>query len=264
MENGNTATADTTAADYFGYTPTEIKRVDSNADTTTDDPHAFQTELNRLVKETTVGENGKFNYPKDTDPWAKVAIGNEKKFRDSQSNVAKTNQENLALKSENEALLARLGTQVSITPEQTEELNDLRHTDVDAYYAKRQEFEGQAQQGHTDFTTETRQQSAYEVESVRRDAVLADFNANREIKITDELVQTEIPPRVYKQLESGEVTFEQFLVNVATFVDTPKTVHAEAPIKNVADLGTVAGGSKPSKDGNHDKDLAEQYAKLVF
>ncbi len=261
MENSNTASADT-AQDYFGYKEADV---DSTANTTpaTEDKHHFQTELNRLMKETVVGDDGKFVYPEGTEPWAKVAIANEKKFRDNQTVLQKEQQTIQSLTAENEALLARLETQVTITPEQTAELEELKHTDVGAYYDKRSEFEASASSQHEEFKTETRNQSALSVEVARREAVLDQFNTDRELKITDELVKSDVPPKYMAELEAGTVTFEQFLTNVASFIDAPKTANPTKPTQ-VKDLTEVAGGTNPSKDGNFDKDLAENYAGLVF
>jgi len=119
MENGNTAT-DTkkpteTAEDYFGYKAKDMAGDTAVAPSTGKD---FEAEVNKLIKETKVTDEGKFEFPDGIEPWAKVAIANEKKFRDTQGKFTSGQQELKALKAENEALLQRLSGQVQITSEQ--------------------------------------------------------------------------------------------------------------------------------------------------
>jgi len=136
-------------------------------------------------------------------------------------------------------------------------------SDPDAYFAKRTEYEAQASSSFNEFTEETRATSTREAELARREQLIASFNEGRQIPITNDVVQNDVPPKFLAELEAGTVTFDQFLVNVASFVDAPKTANARV-VTNVANLSDVAGGTSPSKDGNFEQDLAQNYANLVF
>jgi len=270
MDNGNTATDTSnqnggevtpqpeTAQDYFGYEPTEITSeqvAPANVD--------YQSEVNRLLKETKVTEEGKFEFPADTPPWAKVAIANEKKFRDTQVGYTKSTQDNKLLIAEIDVLKGKLAGHSALTTEQTEELDHLKLTDPDAYFDKRTEYEAQA---HTQFDTEltdVKNKTANEIELERREQYIKDFNVSRDVPITQELIDNEVPAKFFKQLEANEVTFDQFVLNVAQYVDTPKVVGKGSEVTNVTNLSDVAGGDSPSKEKQYDN-LAEDYANIVF
>jgi len=270
MENGNTAT-DTnnqpdgqapstpeTAQDYFGYEPTE-----PSSEQTTPDKIDYQSEVNRLLKETKVTEEGKFEFPADTPPWAKVAIANEKKFRDTQGSYTKSTQDYKLLQAENEILKGKLAGHTALTVEQNDELETLKLTDPETYFDKRTEYEAQAHTQYDTELTDVRNKTAKEIELERREQYIKDFNVSREVPITQELVDNEVPAKFFKQLDANEVTFEQFVTNVANYVDTPKVVGKGEDVTNVTNLSNVAGGDTPSKEKQYDN-LAEDYAKIVF
>ena len=266
MENGNTAT-DTapnkpeTAQDYFGYEPTAIV-----AELPKDKPEDvvdYQAEVNRLLKETKVTDDGKFEYPADTPAWAKVAIANEKKFRDTQSSFTKAAQEKKLLEAELNALKGKLAEVTALTQEQQQELEQLKLTDPEAYFDKRTEYEAEASKKFDTEITEVREKTAEQLELERREQYLEDFNRGREKPITQELIDSEVPVKFYKQLENNEVTFEEFLSNVANYVDTPKVVGKKEDVADVTNLSEIAGGTMPSKEKQYDN-LAEDYANLVF
>ena len=263
MENGNTAT-DTateqpeTAQDYFGYEPTAID-VEKSTPASID----YQSEVNRLLKETKVSEDGKFEYPANTPAWAKVAIANEKKFRDTQSSFTKSSQDNKLLEAEIASLKGKLAETTALTAEQTSELEVLKVTDPDAYFDKRTEYEAQA---HTQFDselTEVRTKTAEQIELGRREVFVEEFNRGRKVPITQELIDNEVPAKFFKQLQANEVTFDEFMSNVAGYIDTPKVAGKKEDVTQVTNLSEVAGGSTPSKEKQYDN-LAEDYAKIVF
>jgi hypothetical protein len=269
MENGNTAT-DTatlsaeaskkpeTAQDYFGYEPTAI-----DAEQVKPEVVDYQSEVNRLLKETKVTEDGKFEYPADTPAWAKVAIANEKKFRDTQSTFTKTAQEKKLIEAENEALKSKLAAMTALTEEQQSELELLKHSDPEAYFDKRTEYEANATNQFDTELAEVRTKTAAELELERRERYITDFNANREVKITQELIDSEVPAKFLRQLENNETTFEEFLTSVASYVDTPKVVGKKEDVTQVTNLSEVAGGTTPSAEKKYDN-LADNYAKLIF
>jgi len=269
MENGNTAT-DTatlsvstpseqpqTAQDYFGY---EAPTLDESKPKEVID---YQSEVNRLLKETKVTEDGKFEYPADTPAWAKVAIANEKKFRDTQGSFTKVAQDKKLLEAENEALKSKLAQMTALTKEQSDELETLKLTDPEAYFDKRTEYEAQASTQFDTELTEVKTKTAADLEIERRERFVEDFNKDRKIPITQELIDNEVPAKFFKQLEANEVTFEEFMTNVANYVDTPKVAGKKEDVANVTNLSEVAGGSEPSKENRYEN-LAEDYANLVF
>jgi hypothetical protein len=264
MENGNTAT-DTateekpaTAQDYFGYEPIEVKKEDAPKEVVD-----YQAEVNRLLKETKVTEDGKFEYPENTPAWARVAIANEKKFRDTQTSFTKIAQEKKVLEAELEALRSKLEAKASLTPEQQEELETLKTEDPDAYFEKRTQYEAEASQKFNDEIKEVKTKTAEELELERRQQYLNEFNSKREKPINNDVIENEVPAKYLRELEEGKVTFEQFLANVAEFVDAPKVVGKKEEVTNVTNLSKLAGGTEPSKEKQYDN-IAEEYASIVF
>jgi len=262
MENGNTdadTTTPDTANDYFGYEATATQPTEG--ETGADDKIDYQAEVNRLLKETKVTDDGKFEFPANTPPWAKVAISNEKKFRDTQSGFTKATQDLKVASAEIDVLKGKLSS--GLTAEQTQELNELKVTDVDAYFNKRTQYEAEA---HTAFNVELEEVSTKtrgEIEKDRRTQYLVDFNLGRKTPITNELISSEVPSKYYAQLEKGEVTFEKFLSNVASFIDTPKVL-ANTDIETVVtNLSDVAGGDTPSAEKRF-VNLELEYSKTVF
>jgi len=254
QEDGNTAT-DTTAKDYFGYEAPREQPAEDKPQEVKD----YQAEVNQLLTETKVTEDGKFVYPENVDPWAKVAIANEKKFRDTQSGFTKVTQELKVAQAELDVLRGKLSS--GLTQEQVTELNDI--DDKEEYFAKRAEYEAQANDTFSEELEEVRTKTATEIERERREVALTEFNKGRKIPITNELVDNEVPPKFYKQLEAGKITFEQFLADVAKFVDTPKKMANTETEKNVTNLSDVAGGDTPSGEKRYDN-IEETYASLVF
>jgi hypothetical protein len=257
-EQVDTKTTPETAQDYFGYEPIELKKEEAPAEVVD-----YQAEVNRLLKETKVTEDGKFEYPADIPAWAKVAIANEKKFRDTQSTFTKTAQEKKLLEAELQALKSKLAEVTALTQEQQAELETLKHSDPEAYFEKRNQYEAEASKRFDEELNEVKTKTAEELEIERREAYLASFNEGRERPITQDLIENEVPAKFYRQLEAGEVTFEEFLDNVASYVDAPKVIGKKEEVANVTDLSKVAGGTEPSEANKYDN-LAEEYANLVF
>ncbi len=71
-----------------------------------------------------------------------------------------------------------------------------------------------------DVQIDDRYQNLYEeVELERRYDYLDEFNIGRELPITPEMLDTEIPPRITKKLAKSEVTFEEFLDEVSEYLE---------------------------------------------
>ncbi len=261
MANGNTATDTTTtpetAQDYFGYEPT------ASAEQSTPDKVDYQSEVNRLLKEIKVGEDGKFDFPAGTPAWAKVAISNEKKFRDTQGGYTQAKQDNKVLQAEIDVLRGRLAGHSVLSDEQANELETLSISNPDEYFAKRTQYENEATSNLNTELDEAKNKTTEEVEIQRRESYVEQFNTGRKIAITQELIANEVPAKFLNQLKANEVTFEEFLVNVAEFVDTPKVQGKKDDTTQVTNLSDVAGGTQPSAEKRYDN-LAEDYAKIVF
>lgn len=209
-----------------------------------------QTIINTAVKEVTVGDDGKYVYPKDMDPMLKAAVAATKSYRDNQSGFTKSQQSNKELEAETQALRKKLAEvtqgRLEITQEEKVELDNLKNTDPDAWRAKLNDIESKSRQAITDelesVTEEVRKKASGEYELERRYAYLDEFNEKREIKITPELLDNDIPPRITSKLAKGELTFEDYLDEVSEYLDKGKVVGNSKPTKTT-DLNKANGSS---------------------
>ena len=80
-------------------------------------------------------------------------------------------------------------------------------------------------------------------EIARRHKVLEQYNLeNPGNQITQQVVSNDVPPRITNKLSEGEITFEEFLSEVNTYLSTPKVIQNET-INRQADLGKIGGAS---------------------
>jgi len=162
-----------TAQDYFGYSAEDYEEAQPVAQ---DAPRDVQAEINKLVKEVTVDDNGKFVYPEGTDPVLKAAVAAEKKYRDTQTGYTKATQTNKEVEAEANALREQIANlskgQLELTPEESAKLDDLKYTDPDAWYAEKQRLEKEqtekASEQLSELTQEAKQTAKKQTESERR------------------------------------------------------------------------------------------------
>ncbi len=193
-----------------------------------------------------------------TDTLLKKLESAEKMRRDTQASYTTTRQRLKALEKEREMLRAKI--KPGVVSDET--LEDLKLSDPDAWYRELQKREKQASlalaQELEDFSNKTQA----EIELEERKAILRSFTeANPDFDITSQEVQDQIPPKLLKQLETGTVSFADFLNKAKKFVETPKVI-GEVPKVPEVDLGKMAGSATPPPA---DKvDVAESYSNLVF
>jgi hypothetical protein len=244
--------------DLMGYegqvtAPEETKLpATSNADD-------VQTLINQAVKEVTVDpKTGKYVYPKDMDPMLKAAVAATKSYRDNQSGFTKSQQSNKELEAERDELRQRLANvtagRLEITQEEKVELEELKKTDPDAWRTRLNDIESKSKESIQaeleTATEEARKKASGEFELERRYEYLAEFNKGREVEITPEVLDNDIPPRITAKLAKGEVTFEDYLDEVSEYLETGKVV-SDTTVTTTTDLNTVGGSStvpSPSKD----------------
>lgn len=162
----------------------------------------------------------------------------EKRFKDTQASFTKARQENAVLKAKVHKYEEMLTASPQLTPEQAAELEELKFSDPDKWYAKKSELENSAFNA-----IKTEVDSATEI--ARRQQVFADFmQDNPDVVINDEVIKYDIPRRITAKLDSGEITFEEFLTEAVNYLKAPKTVKTEKVAKQ-PDLSKVGGDDTP-------------------
>jgi len=204
----------------------------------------------------------------ELSPELKFAATAEKRRRDTQAEFTKTRQSLKALEAEKAQLFEQLKdrTSVSLTPEQTQELEDLKFSDPEAWRDKLNKYESEAKAKQQDelagLTGDARKAAEAQFELERRQQVLKDFNDSSSVAITDEVIANDVPPRITKKLEDGKITFEDFLSEVKDYLSKGKVIKNEETL-NQPSLGKIGGGTTPSNE-KADENLQDSYAKTLF
>lgn len=221
----------------------------------------FAQKVDTAIKTMTVDEKGNAQLPdKDTDysEEMRYAITTEKRRRDTLSSYTKGQQKLAQVTTERDAFKNKLTDTAApaINLAQQKELDELKFTDPDAWKAKLEGYVLDAKSTLNteldDVATRAHKQSELQV----RELILADYyEANPGFSLVDD----DIPPRISKKLETGAISFKEFLSEVHTYIKTPKVL-AKQDFTAEPSLSALAGGSKPL-DTAVTKSIEQSYAK---
>ena len=197
---------------------------------------------------------------KDTEPTKEellTQLDRERKMRkDTQASYTKSRQELAQLKAEAEAR-ASLPT---LSTEEQEHLDNLKVTDPDAWYQEKLKIDTKATQHINLSVQEATNKLALEAELLQRESVLTSFNANRQtlgLPPLDEnaIAFDNIPPRITKKLEQGDIDYNTYLTEVSAFVDAPKVITKTDEVVGDPTLGNANGSNTPTKPNDNNKDI---------
>lgn len=238
-------------------------------DESAEEDKAFEAAVSDAVKSMKRGKDGKYVLPKNLSPEVRHAAILEKRRRDTQSEYTKAIQAKKALEAENTALKnkALKNVTLDLTAEQAEELEDLKFSDPEAWRKKMNKLEREAiAKRQKELDEELGSVSAdilAKDELERRKEVLEEFNrAHPDFQLDDSVIQNDIPPRITKRLETGEISFEAFLQECYDYSKTGKVVKHEKT-RGQPNLSKVGGGSRPDKHAEKE-DIILSYNKEVF
>lgn len=179
----------------------------------------------------------------------------EKRFKDTQAAYTKSRQEIAELKAK--LTVSGVGNDIVLPDELRDELEELKYSDPDAWREKLSSLE---QEHNTKYNETVKQLTELE----QRQIVFHDFSMSHpDNLLTDEVVQNDVPPRITKKLEKGEITFEEFLKEAYEFLKTPKVIGDGNTAPGQPNLGKVGGGSLPS-DSASAKIIAESYKNEIY
>jgi len=251
------------AAAEFGYTGNDVQKEKQEVvEKTTDKSLDTQSLINDTIKKLDIDENGKFVYPGDMDPMLKAAISATKSFRDTQSSFTKNQQELKGSKAEIEALRDQV-TQYEaptsgLSQEEQTALMELKFTDPDEWHKRMNTLDAQAaDRVREKFDGVRKEAESRTVEEMRVDA-LGVFNEATENKLTQDMLQFDVPPRWVQEVQAGELSFDEFLTRSSDFIFGNKVVK-NPKIDNPTNLNASAGGTKEiqTKEGIN-------YADVTF
>ncbi len=227
----------------------------------------FEQTVNETVAGMMKGDNGKWQFAEGSElsDQVKFAAKTERRRRDQEGAYTKQMEEVAALKAMNEQLTAKVKTKpsASISDEQAQELDNLKFEDPDAWRDKLNEYETQASRQLQEELVKMEQESSKQAEVERRKIVLAQFNAqNPQLNLTDEVIIDNVPPRIIKQLETGEIAFDDFLAKAKTYITTPKVLDSGTVLAAEPNMGQLQGSANPNLDNQLGSD--DSYENEVY
>lgn len=216
-------------------------------------PVSFEDQVNETAALLVKGDDGKLSLPEGKEASDEVlyAAKLEIRRRDTYSSFSRTQNENKALKAENEALSAQWEKDAiqNLSSERKEELDELKRTDPDKWRVELDNLTEAARQDFQERRTEVKQKARHESELEYRTRILENFiEENPTLNINDDFIENDVPPRLTKQLEKGEITFDEFLNSAAKFADKKKVVADTDTPADEPNLGDLGGSSTPSDE----------------
>lgn len=226
----------------------------------------FESRVNEVIAATTKDDKGKFVLPEGTDEAVAYAARSELRRRDTQAAYTKGQQSLKALQAENEKLASSWEADAvsNLSNSEQARLEELKVQDPDAWRTEIANLENEKrtrfQEKRQAISTEANQVTELE----RRQMQLEQFNQeNPEVNITDEVIANDIPPRITRKLENGEIQFDEFLTEVATYLGKGKKINpGEQPPKE-PDFNGARGSNAPSKEAVTKQD-SNDYNSEIF
>jgi len=238
-----------------------------NAATQSESKPSLEEQLNNVVKNMEFDEQtNTYKLPEDIPEELKLAALAEKRRRDTQASLTKSRQELKALEAKAKKLeeVVYSSAKLNLSDEEKSELEDLKFTDPEAWRIKMNQLEQQAKEQVVSKLNEFSTEAEKAAELERRNLVLQEFlMQNPGLQLNDEVIANDIPPRITKKLDSGEISFEEFLEESKKYLTKVGAVvkdTVETP--NVPNLNKVGGGS--SATVLNTDDLVKTYENEVY
>lgn len=182
------------------------------------------------------------------DPMVLYAANAEKRRRDTQGSYTKSQQELKRLAAVNDQLAVTFEAELvqTLPIKAAAELEELKHTDPEAWRAKLGELESARRAAVQEQLKTIANQASAKTELELRSEQLESFKtAYPDLNLTDEVIENDIPPRITRKLEQGKISFADYLEECRVYLGKGKTIDkGEAP-PTMVDLGSAAGSAKP-------------------
>jgi len=207
----------------------------------------------------------------DTDPQVDTgSVDYEKRYKDTQASFTTSQQRVKELEAERDVLRDLVPNPLSSLPEEVvDELEDLKYSDPEAWRTRLNEVEVQARaklnERIVETTSKATSEAAIAFELSRRSTVLDEFyKANSANPLTDEQLANDIPPRLTKKLEAGEITFEELLDKAHQYINAGRAFKDNSEdTLDQPNMNHTSGKSEAS-DHRPDKTASQQYANSFY
>ena len=227
----------------------------------------YETQVVTACNEMKFDDNDKWTPPEGMSEELKYAVNSERRRRDTQSTLSKSQQALKAEQTRSNALVDRLEAKIapSLTDEEAEELEDLRESDPDAWRAKLNEHEKAAKTKHQEDIKTIDEDAGEKAEIERRTHVFEEFKAaNPELELNDYVFKNDLPQRITGKLESGESSFEDFLSEAKEYLEKGKVIAGSTTKDEEEPNLNQAGGASTPADTAIAADIVKSYKNEIF
>ncbi len=230
------------------------------------------TEIAELVTKhvNNLDDKGKLQLPDDMPDWQKHVIRSEKRQRDAQSELGKTQAQLRSEQAEKSVLLDAASSIIpadfQLSEDEIRQLEEIKYKDPDTYRLRVNELESKAKSAQAEklkeLTTKASEDAANQHMAKSRTTVLAEFrDANPELVITDDVLANDVPPRLLAGANAGTYTYGEYLEKVKAYVGTGKKIPG-ADDKG-PNLHSMPGSNTPGK-GAAERQGNKDLQKITF
>ena len=233
-----------------------------------DTQNNFESKVNAVVSQMTADDKGNLQLPDGVEASEEVLYAAKlvKRQRDTQGAYTKSQQRLKALEAENEKLAASWESDAvsNLSNAEQARLEELKVQDPDAWRSEIAKLEDEKRNQFKEKRQAISDEASKLTELERRELQLEQFNKdNPEVNITDEVIQNDIPPRITRKLESGEIQFDEFLTEVATYLGKGKKIATGEKPPEEPDFKGARGSNTPSKEAVEQQN-SNDYSKEIF
>ncbi len=208
----------------------------------------FESKVNTVIQQATRSEDGKLVLPEGVDEATAYAARAEIRRRDTQAEYTRVAQEKKALEKQVHVMSSELENEIVKTAPLGEQarLEELKHSNPDAWREELGKLESAARGKAKERIDQVRNTATQEEVVAQRAQQLQDFKAaNPGFDLTDDIISSELPPRMVKDLETGKISFEDFLAKSHKFLTGNVHIAPAEEAPNLPDLGKVGGKGEP-------------------
>jgi hypothetical protein len=227
---------------------------------------SFESRVNEAIAATTKDANGKHVLPEGTDEAVAFATTAELRRRDTQGAFTKSQQRVKALETENDSLANSWESDAVANLSNSEQarLEELKVQDPDAWRAEISTIEDTKRTAFKEKRQAISTEASKTTEVERRTSQLEQHNIdNPEHQITDEVIDNDVPPRITRELETGKISFEEFLTKVSSYLGKPKKLAPGTAAPDEPDFSSARGSNKPTEEAFKAQSSSD-YNKEIF
>lgn len=206
------------------------------------DSQEIESKINELLPQL---DNPDFKAD-EIDPTLLFAAKTEKRRRDTQAAFTRSQQDLKKTQLLSQKMAETLESElVKVLPaDQAASLEELKHQDPDAWRSKLTELETARKQQVQEHLRAIEQEAGNKSElEVRIEQLKAFQEANPDIVLTDDVIANDIPPRITKKLETGKVSFAEFLEECKDYLSRGKVVDKGDIPPSIPDLASQSGSA---------------------